>query len=551
MAQEILRLPLTTLLDTMKNFFSLFVGFLLGTALICQAGPAYGPYSMPAGSLLANVNNNVLQSQVTTNSLVGNFNSHHWGGSMGGAFYVNPAFKNGGEYILNQQSNSCPTFEYIFALPPSITNLSVNFSMRSLNGNGSLYVQFSEGNGNNIAQRQIALVTNSYTNITLTTTLSDFAANGTNAALKFLLANFPFCISNLTFTVQTANPDPVMSSTYKRIEVLPRNVWSANFVANYVSDKNEGNALPWENVTAAGLGGKAYTEFVTDAASVNLELSCINSRVGTFPNTVYVDGNYYTNIVLPVNNSVYYMMTNLYLGNAGVSKRVTVYNSENESSLFPNYVRAILVPVSSSFAFTRAEPRRKIFVVGDSIMAGNRSYGDQSQDIWNIIGNYMDAEIVRHTMGGASLNKLWQTNITKKTFLHALNVAKPDCLYWALGANDKGNNYYGNGTNGFSQDISNLLATVHYQFPSMTVYVQNMLYTTDAAATGGYTVSQYRDAITSEATRAANWCVLLDASTWIVAADLEDQYHPSLLASGKIAAPVIANLITNTIVVRP
>lgn len=513
-----------------------------------------------SGSGLSSAQSNILANATTSpfyddyflqtsTNFLSPFGTLDWETYSGAAL----ASYHGGEVYLNEAGYYNSTAEFPLAIPVGTTNVSLTGNIRMLSGSGSVQINISN------ATNTTPTVTTSWQAISIDANAAQIAAANTNLLVKFFIFNTPtLSLSNLQITCR-GSTDVVLSNPFKRYMVSAKNLaGESGTPLSGGFDKANGMA-GFENLNMSRAGSHSVVDFKTDATNFTIEASSFANNALGYPwvLAVYKNSQLITNIY-PVQGGMNFQFFTITTTNSGLLSTYRVVSSFAFYNTAGNYVRAVLVPPASAFEFVKKDSSRKVFLIGDSILADNNN-ADAMQDVGHLVETYIGCKIINYAQGSGSLYSTWSyTNggsIIRKTMLaRALADEKPTDIYMEHGINDLGGgNFYGDGTNGFSLALGDCLDSMHELCPQATIYCQSILYSSaygsTGAGTGGYTIKQYRDAQQFVSLARSNYVVFLNASNWLAAGDLQgDGIHPTSSGTVKYAAAVANNIWTNRVV---
>jgi len=528
------------------------------------SGIYYGQISGAGNAILADTNAFASINSITTHDSSQMVVTTNYLSPLGTIDWVSLGYNalgsyHGSEFYLNElgQQNIGPLC--LLCVPEGTTNVTFSGWIRTLSGTASPTVRI-QGGSTTITNVTLSNVGSStWVNWSLTINSAQIANFSTNLNAGFFMAGGSFSLSNMVVTM-SGTTDPIASSPFKRYAVKAQNLeGEGGSIRNDDFDKSFSPS--WENLNQSRAGSHSVLKFDTAANSIGIETAnYANGALGSsWPLEVAINSDenpagftVITNVYPPASPIYKYFNIRLGTNNLNKTKTVRITSSFDFCNFAGNFVRGIYVPKTNYVSFAKTKGQRKILLIGASIMADNNP-ADGINDTRGLIESYLPATVIGYAFGSASLKFMWNSDLQKQKLCGLISIEKPDDIIIGgdLGINELGNNGYGDGTNGFSQDLGLMIDTIHAIAPAARIFNETILFNTaygmSGAGAGGYTIMQYRDAQNAVGLARSNYCRVLNASNWLNSADIQgDGIHPTSSGIVKHASILVQNLWTNT-----
>lgn len=470
---------------------------------------------------------------------------------------------HGGETYLDEAGRGFFGEELTLTVPGDATSVTFSDNVRSLSGTvNSVFIGLEYNNTwyGTGAPLTPTLTSSSWYNFSTVVSAANLVSSGTNLGAKiFWTTPGAISVSNLQVTVQ-GTTNGILSHPFKRYMVRAQNL--LNDAGNQMFEQGNANPSGYENINQSRASNRSYLDFQTDANTLDFEVSTFATGAANSGQSVivYLNGQpYATNVVQITPNFFHWIVT---IGTNNIYNTVRFVSSQTVYSANGDYCRAIDIPATNHLKFVNSTPSKTLLLIGDSILTDNNQQ-DGVQTPSGLLANYFPIKVINYSAGSGGLYQIWHgisgvsPGVPTKTILAGIFASQhPDDIWFEHGINDLGYNYYGDGTNTFQNDLADLVDTAHAYCPWATIYLQNIMYNPayDAGTGiggGGYSIHQYRDAVKAVALSRTNYCIFVDASSWLTSADVNggDEIHPTPSGNVKYVWNIANQLWTNRMVV--
>jgi lysophospholipase L1-like esterase len=225
----------------------------------------------------------------------------------------------------------------------------------------------------------------------------------------------------------------------------------------------------------------------------------------------------------------------LTLGSPGVSKTVELTSSLQSRPSSTGLVRGVTIEeIRGNITFATPDNSSPVVIYGDSITAGANAASPEIEGYGVLLRGY-GHKTVLETWGFRSLHEDCNTAPLLAAFIARLVSYAPGALWLAIGTNDYGNSKWS--AVDFGVAYAAVLDGVHAALPSLPIYAQTPIFRTDEASLNlfGSNLAAYRAVITT-ACSTRPWATLVDGSSILTGAGLDDSVHPSTAGHATYAA---------------
>lgn len=267
----------------------------------------------------------------------------------------------------------------------------------------------------------------------------------------------------------------------------------------------------------------SVSEWTTTATSV--DVGYISSIYSTYPAfaivAVYVDNAYYSTTACSSSSGT------LTISLPAGSKKVSILNgvqSKPVNTLLGTWVTS----ATFNAAATKLSPASGgIVVYGDSIACGQLA-DPVSEKAWSmqVRAALSDHKLSLEAWGVRSLFDDASSAPTLQNLVERITEFSPSTIWLAIGTNDYGLNKWGAAA--FGTAYASLLDALHTALPSAVIYAQTpILRTTETANGSGSTLGNYRTQIASAVSTRTAYATLVDGTSFMTTASLDDGLHPN------------------------
>lgn len=277
--------------------------------------------------------------------------------------------------------------------------------------------------------------------------------------------------------------------------------------------------------------------FTTNAASV--DVAGTTDIYGNFPDWaqlhVRINGVNQSSLEFTANETRTFPVT---LGAQGTTRTVEIISGlqTDIGGVQGSYIDSVTYLDTDTFTVVEPPPAgQRVVVYGDSISVGDFT-SDPGLEAWTALLRYSGIPVTVEGWGVRSLFADAVDGPSQAALVAQFVADAPTVLWLAIGTNDYGLSAWTD--TAFGTAYAAVLDAFHAALPNVPVYCQTPLSRTTETANGhGDTLPQYRAQITT-ACLSRPWAKLVDGTSILGAADLQDGLHPHEAGHAKYAARV-------------
>lgn len=183
----------------------------------------------------------------------------------------------------------------------------------------------------------------------------------------------------------------------------------------------------------------------------------------------------------------------------------------------------------------------RLIVYGDSITVGANATSPALEGWTQLVRNAYTGSVMQEAWGFRALYDDCPTAADRLNFATHLSWQSPSIIWLAIGTNDYGLQRWSSAD--FGAAYADLLTQINALIPGATIYAQTpILRTSEGELHAGWgTLGAYRTAI-ADAAAGKTYVTIVDGTTILELADLDDDKHPTSTGHAKYAAAVKAVL---------